>query len=113
MAFRSDLDALILGVLRDHALHGYDIAKRISELSDKSIRIGEGQLYPTLHRLEDEGRVQAEWVQQEGKPARKVYSITPAGTVELDKQQKAWQLFADGVNQVFAGKKLIKEDLCG
>jgi PadR family transcriptional regulator PadR len=113
MAFRSDLDALILGVLRNEALHGYDIAKRIRDLSNKCLKIGEGQLYPTLHRLEDEGSVQAEWVQQEGKPARKVYSITPEGTVELDKQQKAWQQFAEGVNQVFAGKKLIKEDLCG
>lgn len=109
MAFKSDLDALILGVLQGEELHGYEIAKRIRQCSATTLRIGEGQLYPALHRLEEEGRIQAQWLPQEGKPARKVYRLTTEGRVRLAEHQKAWQQFADGVTAVLAGKPAVEE----
>lgn len=109
MGFKGDLDALILGVLQGEALHGYEIAKRIRQCSAKSLRIGEGQLYPALHRLEEEGRIQAQWVPQEGKPARKVYRLTKEGRVKLAEHQKAWKQFAEGVTAVLAGKPAAEE----
>jgi PadR family transcriptional regulator, regulatory protein PadR len=109
MAFKSDLDALILGVLQGEALHGYEIAKRIRLRSERSLKIGEGQLYPALHRLEEEGRVQAQWVPQEGKPSRKVYRLTKEGRVKLVEHQNAWREFADGVSAVLTGKPVGEE----
>ena len=75
MSFKSDLEAIVLGSLQGQSLHGYEISKRISTKSEGLLRVGEGQLYPTLHKLEQAGLVTAEWVNQEGKPARKVIVV--------------------------------------
>lgn len=100
MAFRSDLDAIILAPLVDGPLHGYAIVKRLYKHSDGMLKLGEGQLYPALHKLEKAGLVVAHWDQQEGKPSRRVYSLTEAGREELKKHQTAWQKFAKSINAV-------------
>lgn len=100
MAFKGDLDALILGVLEGVELHGYEISKRIKQLSDTALSVGEGQLYPALHRLEHEGLVAATWVPQEGKPPRKVYRLTDDGAGKLARHRAEWEKFASGVNRI-------------
>lgn len=100
MAFKGDLEALVLGVLQGTAMHGYEISRRIRQLSEAALSVGEGQLYPTLHKLERDGLVAAEWVPQEGKPARKVYHLTEAGATSLAKHQKNWQQFSGGVGRI-------------
>ena len=97
MAFKGDLEALVLGVLQHGDLHGYEISKRIKQLSEKALSVGEGQLYPALHKLEEEGYVSASWIPQEGKPPRKVYAITEEGHKALARHQRAWAAFSVGV----------------
>jgi PadR family transcriptional regulator, regulatory protein PadR len=92
-------ESLILGVLEAEALHGYDIAKRIRTLSEGALAVGDGQLYPTLHQLEADGFVTAEWTGSEAKP-RKVYTLTKAGRSQLQKHQERWQKYASGVANV-------------
>jgi PadR family transcriptional regulator PadR len=104
MAFKGDLEALVLGVLQDRSAHGYDIAKRIAAETDRLVTVGEGQLYPTLHRMEDNGLISAEWVPQAGKPARKVYEITPKGREELTRHRGAWEKLASGIGSILAAK---------
>ncbi len=100
MAFRSDLDAIILGALADGPLHGYAIVKKLSEFSDGLLKLGEGQLYPALHRLERASMVTARWDQQEGKPSRRVYVLTDTGRDELVRRRTAWQHFVKSINNV-------------
>lgn len=100
MAFRSDLDAVILGALADGPLHGYAIVKRLDQNTDGLLKLGEGQLYPALHRMEKQGMVTATWDQQEGKPSRRVYSLTESGKTELVKRRETWQQFVKSINQV-------------
>jgi len=100
LAFKKDLSTLVLGVLQDDGLHGYEIAKRIREVSVKSLQVAEGRLYPALHKLELEGLIQAEWIPQEGRPPRKVYSLTDEGRSELAKQRSEWRAFADSVDAI-------------
>jgi PadR family transcriptional regulator, regulatory protein PadR len=109
MAFRSDLESLILGVLQTEALHGYEIAKRIKEAGSEILAVGEGQLYPALHRLERDGLITATWVPQEGRPARKVYSLTEGGSAELSDRRKLWENFANSVNRVLNSPRPAKE----
>lgn len=109
MAFKGDLEALILAVLADHALHGYEISKRIRSQSQEVLKYGEGQLYPALHKLEEAGFIEAEWMLQDGKPDRKVYSITPNGREELDRHRTAWTKFVSGVGGIFTSKAIAKE----
>ena len=96
--FRSDLDALVLGVLQSGHLHGYEITKRINARDESILSVKEGQLYPILHRLENEGKIVAEWIQQEGKPARKVYTLTASGHEELAAQRASWAKFVKSVD---------------
>src|ERR1700722_4385399 len=100
MAFRTDHDALVLGVLQLGSMHGYEITKRINQQGEKVFSMKEGQLYPILHRLENEGKIVSEWVQTQGKPAKRVYSIPENGERELIKQRESWKQFVSLVNQI-------------
>ena len=113
MAFKSDLEALILGVLDGGDLHGYEIAKRIRRLSDKALDVGEGQLYPALHTLEHEKLVTATWVPQDGKPPRKVYQITEGGRSVLTGKRNEWKKFAEGVAAVLNPNAPVLEAIHG
>ncbi|MFN3684092.1 MAG: PadR family transcriptional regulator [Fimbriimonadaceae bacterium] len=98
MTFRNGLEALILASLREGPLHGYAIAQRIRSGSREVLRFGEGQIYPALHRLEEEGLVSTEWETQEGRPARRVYSLTPEGLGRLERQVREWSRFSEAVS---------------
>ena len=105
MAFRGDLDALILGVLSVGQMHGYEITQRINAAGEGgAVVVREGQLYPLLHRLENDGKIEAHWIPQEGKPARKVYRLTATGRHELDGKRADWERFAQTVTVLLHGK---------
>ena len=108
MAFREDLEALVLGILEGGGKHGYEIAKRIKEQSEGLLSAGEGKLYPCLHKLEHDGLIQAEWVPQEGRPPRKVYSLTKNGRKELSKQKVKWEKFANAVGSILSPTPRVK-----
>jgi len=109
VAFKKDLSTLVLGILQDEGLHGYEIAKRIREKGVNSLEVAEGRLYPALHKLELDGQIQAEWIPQEGRPPRKVYSLTEAGKLELSKQRKAWKDFAQSVDAILSPGQPVRE----
>jgi len=104
MAFKSDLEALILGVLHGNALHGYEISKRIKERGGETLAVGEGRLYPALHKLEADGKVTARWEPREGKPPRRIYELTEKGLRELSSQQAAWKKFTSGVGSILMSR---------
>ncbi len=110
MAFKGDNDALILGVLSERALHGYEISKQIKLKSKGSLTLPENKLYPALHKLEEIGLITSEWVPQSGKPDRKVYSISPEGTNELTKHRSAWQKFMTNINSVMMDAAVKESD---
>lgn len=91
---------LILGVLRDAELHGYEIRQRIRERSAAVIEPGEGWLYPALHRLEAEGAVAATWRAGERGPRRRYYRITRQGLATLAALEADWESFARSVRLV-------------
>ncbi len=98
MSFRGDLEALVLATLSSEPLHGYEITRRVNGL--EGVKMLDGQLYPLLHRLEADGFIEAEWVPQEGKPARKVYRLTESGQGKLEKKREDWEAFAAGISQL-------------
>jgi DNA-binding PadR family transcriptional regulator len=59
-------------------MYGYEITLRVKELSEGTILVTEGALYPTLHKMEGEGLLQTETVML-GKRVRKYYTVTPEG----------------------------------
>ena len=101
MAFRGDMNALILGTLNDGALHGYEIVRRIREAGGAG-KLSEGQIYPYLHKLEESGLVTAQWQTNTGAAPRRVYELTPKGRKELDHQRALWDKFARGVGSLLS-----------
>lgn len=106
MKFKPDLESLVLAALGSGPRHGYDIAKTIRAAGPKALKVGDGQLYPILHTLEERGWVASEWREQEGRPDRKVYSVTPAGTKELGKRRVEWAEFAASVVALLGTKEV-------
>ena len=94
---------LVLAVLRDGELYGYEIAARIRERSAASIDPGEGWLYPALHRLEMAGALEASWREGGIGPRRRYYRLTQAGMRMLDSEAAEWESFARSVRLVAGG----------
>ena len=94
------LDLLILKILdRAGAQHGYAIAQRIHQVTNESLRIEEGSLYPALQRMTGNKWLRAEWgTTDTGRKAR-FYTITPAGRQQLEEEEQRWGLLTDAVNR--------------
>lgn len=90
---------LVLTVLRDGELYGYEIAQRIRERSGGAFAPSEGALYPALHALEAEGALQADWRESDRGPRRRYYRITPHGGALLAEHERAWAEFSIGVGR--------------
>ena len=94
---------VVLAILDEGPLHGYQIAKEMKRRSDDALQLGQGVLYPILHRLEDRGMIAGAWEQSTGTPSRKRYEITPAGRAELKTKRVEWSAFARMMGKVLDG----------
>ncbi len=74
---------LILGLLAEHPMTGYDIKKHVSATLGTVTNASYGTLYPTLHKLRDDDAVEVQEIPQAGRPSKKVYKITIKGKEEL------------------------------
>lgn len=96
---KGTLDLLILRVLQDGRRHGWSISRRIRDVSEDAFRIGQGSLYPALHRLESQGWIEAEWgVSELGRRAR-FYRLTRSGRRRLHAASAEWHQFAGTVTE--------------
>ena len=81
-------------------LHGYALCGHIQRVSDDSLRVEEGSLYPALHRMEQEGWVASSWrVTDKGRRA-KYYQITERGRAQLETERESWLRLTRGVGRV-------------
>ena len=88
---------LVLSVLRDGELYGYEIAQQIRERSGGTFVPSEGSLYPALHALEAEGALSATWRESDKGPRRRYYRMTSAGRALLAEHETQWSSFTLGV----------------
>ena len=91
------LDLLILKTIVREPLHGWAIAKRIQMLSGDVLAVGQGSLYPALHRLEQQGWIEAEWKDSDLGRAAKVYSLTREGRKQLQRELETWGRLSSAV----------------
>src|SRR6204780_5763589 len=84
------LDLLILRTLALESMHGWGIAQRIQQVSKDALQIGQGSLYPALHRLEYKGWIRADWGASENNRKAKYYSLTRTGKKQLETELADW-----------------------
>jgi PadR family transcriptional regulator len=94
------LDLLILKSLALGPEHGWAISERIQQVSSQALKIGQGSLYPSLHRLERRGWIKAEWSTTDNNRRAKYYELTRRGRKELADQTEAWHRLTSIIGQV-------------
>lgn len=97
------LDLLILKSLALESMHGWGIAQRIQQVSKDVLQVGQGSLYPALHRLEYRGWIQAEWGESENNRKAKFYSLTRAGRKQLESELENWERLTTAIALVLKG----------
>jgi PadR family transcriptional regulator, regulatory protein PadR len=85
------LDLLILKTLVLEPMHGWGIAQRIQQISQDVLQVGQGSLYPALHRLEQRGWIGSEWSTSDNNRRAKFYSLTRTGKNQLEKELGEWE----------------------
>ena len=98
---KGTLQTIVLKLLSDHGkMYGYEISQKVKSLSDDTLVITEGALYPTLHKLEAEGLVRAE-TENVNNRTRKYYSLTPKGEKESDNRMSDFREYIDLMKNLF------------
>ena len=94
------LDLLILKIVALEPMHGWAIARRIRQMSDDVLRVGQSALYPALHKLEQQGWIEAEWKVSENNRRAKYYSLTRAGRHALAKEAAQWERLSAAISLI-------------
>jgi PadR family transcriptional regulator PadR len=99
---------IVLALLMAGENYGYQILKRVRQVSGGKLEWSEALLYPVLHRLEKDGLVVSQWKVSEGHRLRKYYRITPEGKRDLLAEKEHW-LSVHQALQVLWAPAVIKE----
>jgi transcriptional regulator len=97
------LDLMILTILAREPLHGYGISQRLTALSRETFRVNPGSLFPSLYRLEQDGKLKAEWRPSENNRRAKYYTLTASGRRQLERHRERWHRVALAIASVLEG----------
>jgi transcriptional regulator len=97
------LDLLVLRTLEALGpMHGYGIAQRIEQVSGEALYLNQGTLYPALLRLQQRGLISSAWGTSENNRRAKFYSLTAAGSRQLEVEKRNWRRMASLIERVLA-----------
>ncbi len=100
-SLQGSLDLLVLKILsRRPGLHGYSIMTAIQDMSRDVLRAEEGTLYPALHRMEEAGWIQAQWVTKDTGRRARIYELTAAGRKQLEAEKSRWLAVTAAVGRI-------------
>jgi transcriptional regulator len=94
------VDFLVLRTLAWEPMHGYAVANWIRERTSGTLELEDAPLYKSLHRLERQGYVEAEWGLSENNRRAKYYQLTQAGREQLQTETTSWRRYAEAVFRV-------------
>lgn len=94
------LDLLILKTIGLAPLHGWVIAQRIHQMSGEVLQVGQGALYPALHKLEQNGWITAKWSVSENNRRAKYYTLTKAGRKAMEQEAAQWARLSAAISLI-------------
>ena len=97
---KGSAELLILSLVEDQPMHGYQLAKQIERQTEGVLSFYPASLYPTLYRLEKRGWLKACWTEKPGQRRRRYYTLTKAGQKVLAEQRSTWLKFVGAVNRI-------------
>jgi transcriptional regulator len=99
---KGTLDMLILKVVSLEPMHGWGISERIQGLSSETLKVNQGSLYASLHRLTREGWIRSHWQTTENGRRARYYQLTPPGKRQLGTEAERWQRLSTAVHIILA-----------
>ena len=97
------LELMILTILAREPQHGYGISQRLTALSHDHFRVNPGSLFPSLYRLEQDGKLKAEWRPSDNNRNAKYYALTAAGRRQLEQHRRRWERISFAITSVLEG----------
>ena len=94
------LDLLVLRTLASGPMHGYGVATKVRERTGGELSIEDAALYQSLHRLDRQGLVAAEWGPSENNRRARYYTLTAAGRKRLREETSNWRRYSRAVEAV-------------
>ena len=94
------LDLLILKIIALEPMNGWAIALRIAQMSNDVLQVGQGSLYPALHKLEQQGWIEAEWRASENNRRAKYYSLTREGRRAMKQEAAQWDRLSAAISLI-------------
>jgi PadR family transcriptional regulator PadR len=91
---------LILALLSERAMYGYEILQEAERRSAREFQMKEGTLYPALHQMERSGLLKAEWRDSEAGRARKYYSLTKKGRRRAESKRRQWEAISAAMRTI-------------
>jgi PadR family transcriptional regulator, regulatory protein PadR len=105
--FKGSLNTILLKLLSENdKMYGYEITKKVMELSDEKLQLTEGALYPSLHKLEADGLVEVA-IERIGNRPRKYYSLTKKGKTETKVKLNEIRGFIEQMQQILQLKPSV------
>jgi len=98
---KSNIDSLLLCLLNEQSMYGYQIIKELDARSQGYFKFKEGTLYPALHRLEKSGLIEGKWQILTTGQQRKYYHITAKGCASLVEKRSDWHEYYNAMNLIF------------
>lgn len=87
-----NVETLLLSVLEEGPSYGYAIVQELNKRAEGLLKLGEGTIYPVLHRMEERELITSEWQQAENARQRKYYRLAPKGKLALAENRQQWQM---------------------
>jgi len=81
-------------------VNGWAVSQRLKQVSKDVLQVSDGSLYPALHKLEQEGRITAEWRPSENNRRAKFYSLTRLGRRRLAEEREHWTRLSSAISMV-------------
>ena len=98
---KGSLEIILLSLLKNKDMYGYEISKEIKNITDNVLILGEGTLYPALKRLKEKNLIQDYFIEtNSSKKKRKYYKITEAGLIELNLKLKDFYLISNLIENI-------------
>lgn len=102
---RGTLDLLVLRAVSAGPQHGFGIAQWIAQVTQDDLRIDDGALYTSLHRLEKRGLLKAAWGITDKNRNAKYYQLTTTGRDALARDTARWTVYATAMFRVLKSQK--------
>ena len=97
------LDLMILTILAREPMHGYGISQKLAALSHDNFQVNPGSLFPSLYRLEQDGKLKAEWRASENNRKARYYTLMAAGRKQLERHKERWDRISFAITSVLEG----------